>query len=221
MPVPVISCPVPHLAEHALPPPPLSVLLAHTDLPTTQLRPLLAHTDLPLSGPQRSSLKPARVHPYATRVTPNSRPSSPPTRRLTSPTRRPSSPLTTSDDDESLDRNVGRLGSGRPTGIGHETLDALRGRMGWSEEEQNSNYSLRSTFLHYLSQTKDPKNIQKVKDKILKECPRFLEQEGAWGLDNLFIRACKNHHDKHGEASASTSKDNPGRTTKTLRSRPD
>ncbi|KAF9062825.1 hypothetical protein BDP27DRAFT_1427513 [Rhodocollybia butyracea] len=231
MPVPVISCPIPHLAERALPPPPLSVLLAHTDLPTTQLRPLLAHTDLPLSGPQRSSSKSTRVHPYPTRLTPTSRPSSPPTRRLTSPircltppTRRPSSPLTaTTSDDERLDGNVGRLGSGRPTGIGHETLDALRGRMGWSEDEfTNCRKKLKVLVEKYLPPlsftNQDPTKVQKVKDK---ECPRFLEQEGAWGLDNLFIRACKNHHDKHGEASASTPKDNPGHSTKTLRPRPD
>ncbi|KAF9062083.1 hypothetical protein BDP27DRAFT_1428287 [Rhodocollybia butyracea] len=226
----VVSCPVHHLAERALPPPPLSVLLAHTDLPTIRLQPLLAHTDLSLSGPQRSASKQARVHPYRIPTTSPENHASRPLAQAgpANLTRRPSSPLTTvtsDDEDEILDRNVSRLGSVRPIGIGHETLDALRGRMGWSEEEfEKCRKKLKLLIeknLPPLSFTnQETKDIKMVKDKILKECPRFLEQEDAWGLDNLIIRACKNHYDKNGEAYLSTLKDPGSRTRKAREPKP-
>ncbi|KAF9029213.1 hypothetical protein BDP27DRAFT_1436692 [Rhodocollybia butyracea] len=180
----VVSCPVPHLAERALPPPPLSVLLAHTDLPTVQLQPLLTHTDLSLSGPQRSASKKARVHPYRIPTTSPETCASHPSVQAgpANITRRPSSPLTTvtsDDDDEILDRNVGRLGSVRPIGIGHETLDALRGRMGWSEEEftkcRKKLKVLVEKNLPPLSFTnQETKDIKMVKDKSCGPLPVFI-----------------------------------------------
>lgn len=116
----VTSHPIPHLAKRLPPPPPITVLVMHTDIVRVRLTPALSQTDLkPLLRRHSAVTESVRHHPY-------SRP-----RSIT-----PLTPAASdNDDDDTSVRCIMRGQIKRPKGAGRFTLDQLKESLGWTSTQ--------------------------------------------------------------------------------------
>ncbi|KAE9383587.1 hypothetical protein BT96DRAFT_1008991 [Gymnopus androsaceus JB14] len=176
----ITSRPIPHLAEQTPPPPPMFMLLAHSDIPQPRLAPLLVHSDLRAHRQAPST----RPHPY--RRSSDMRSMSP-----------LSSIMDSTDDDTPNSGVTIRKGTiARPRSAGRFSLDELKRSLGWStndfDEIRNYLKDLSDQHLKPASyQNQSESALKTVRDLIVTKYPRLNDYAKAWPVKCMLIGILK------------------------------
>ncbi|KAE9383923.1 hypothetical protein BT96DRAFT_1008630 [Gymnopus androsaceus JB14] len=164
----ITSRPIPHLAEQTPPPPPMFMLLAHSDIPQPRLAPLLVHSDLRAHRQAPST----RPHPY--RRSSDMRSMSP-----------LSSIMDSTDDDTPNSGVTIRKGTiARPRSLGWSTNNF--------DEIRNYLKDLSDQHLKPASyQNQSESALKTVRDLIVTKYPRLNDYAKAWPVKCMLIGILK------------------------------